>query len=53
MVRCTGACLDPKQCQYPRNLMLVHLRAPIGLALLDFSSSTPRDLPIYVKDGHN
>jgi hypothetical protein len=44
MIRCTGACLDPKQCQYPRNLMLVDLRTHIGLALLDFSSSSQRDL---------
>jgi hypothetical protein len=32
MVKCTGACLDPKQYQYPRNLTLVDLRTPIGLA---------------------
>jgi hypothetical protein len=49
MVRCTEACIDPKQCQYPRNLTLVDLRTPIGLAPLDFSSSAPRDLPIYMQ----
>jgi hypothetical protein len=29
------------------------LRTPIGLAPLDFSSSAPRDLLVYTKDGHN
>jgi hypothetical protein len=53
LVGCTGPCLDPKQCQYPCKLMLVDLRTPIGLALLDFPSSSPHDLLIYAKDGHN
>jgi hypothetical protein len=53
MVRCIGACLDPKQRQYPRNLALVDLRTLIGLAPLNFLSSAPRDLPVYANDYHN
>jgi hypothetical protein len=49
VVKCTRACLDPKQCQYPHNLTLVDLRTPIGLATLDFLSSSPHDLPVYAK----
>jgi hypothetical protein len=52
-VGCTGAYLDLKQCQYPHNLTLVDLRTSIGLAPLDFSSSSSRDLPVYAKDDHN
>jgi hypothetical protein len=52
MVRCTEACLDPKQCQYPRNLTLVDLRTPIGLlAPLELPFLALRRSIVFAKHG--
>jgi hypothetical protein len=47
VVRCTDACLYPKAMLVSSHLMLVDLRIPIGLALLEFPFLAPRDLPVY------
>jgi hypothetical protein len=47
VVRCTGACLDPKAILVSSHLVLVDHRTPFALAPLEFSILASHDLLVY------
>jgi hypothetical protein len=47
VVRCTGACLDPKAMLVSSHLALVDHRTPFALARLEFLILALSDLPVY------
>jgi hypothetical protein len=47
VVRCTGACLDPKAMLISSHLVLMDHHTPFTLAPLEFLFLALRDLPVY------